>query len=182
MLVLVLAGTAAWLAWHRIETLEQRHEEEVSMTRAAVEQELADQRASLGTIRTQVNSLAAQITPAPNAAAVDVPRELGALQQHVGELERTIGAYGALLGKQQQAVTAHTKQLTAHDATLRALATTPRPVPTTASAKARQRAAQTTPPALATDAEVTPPRYGRPVITLPANLGAWSLGVRDPER
>ncbi len=144
MLVLVLAGTAAWLAWHRIETLEQRHEEAVRMTLAAVEQELADQRASLGTIRTQVNSLAAQVTATPSAATVNVRRELGAL--------------------------------------LRALATTPRPAPTTTSAKARKRAAQTTPPALATDAEVAPTRYGRPVITLPANLGAWSLGVRDPEQ
>jgi len=182
MLVLVLAGTAAWLGWHRIETLEQRHEEEVSMTLAAVEQELADQRASLGTIRTQVNSLAAQVTATPSAAAVDVRRELGALKQHVEELEMTIGAYGALLGKQQQAVAAHTEQLTTHNTTLRALATTPRRAPTTTSAKARKRSAQTTPPALATDAEVAPTRYGRPVITLPANLGAWSLGVRDPEQ
>jgi hypothetical protein len=143
---------------------------------------MADQRASLGTIRSQVDSLAAQITAAPGAAAVDVPGELGALRQHVGELERTIGAYGTLLGKQQQTVTAHTEQLTAQEATLRALVTTPRPAPTAASAKAPQRAAQSAPPPPATDAEVTPPRYGRPVITLPANLGAWSLGVRDPER
>ena len=60
ILVLVLAGTAAWLAWQRIETLEQRHEEAVSMTLAAVEQELANQQASLGMLRTHVDNLAAQ--------------------------------------------------------------------------------------------------------------------------
>ena len=180
ILVLVAAGTTAWLAWRRIEALEQRHEEAVSMTLATVEQEVANQRTSLGMLRTHVDNLAAQVT-ASRTASGDVPLELSALKQHVEELETTIGAYGVLFGKQQQEVAAHTEQLTTQDATLRALTTTSRPASTSTSAKARKRTARSTPPTLETDAEGAASHSGRPVITLPANLGAWSLGVRPPE-
>src|SRR6185503_6017397 len=54
ILVLVAAGTTAWLAWRRIEALEQRHEEAVRMTLATVEQEVAHQRTSLEMLRTHV--------------------------------------------------------------------------------------------------------------------------------
>jgi hypothetical protein len=37
------------------------------------------------------------------------------------------------------------------------------------------------PPVTDTDPEVAASHSGRPVITLPANLGAWSLGVRTSE-
>jgi hypothetical protein len=181
ILVLVAAGTTAWLAWRRIEVLEQRHEEAVSMTLATVEQEVAHQRTSLGMLRTHVDTLAAQVTAAPRTASGEAPLELSALKQQVEELETTIGAYGVLFGKQQQEVAAHTEQLTRQDATLRALTTTSRPASTSTSAKTRKRSARSTPPTLDRDAAVAASHPGRPVITLPANLGAWSLGVRPPE-
>lgn len=181
MIVLVLAVAVAWAAWRRIETREQRHEEAVSMTLAALAQELADQRVSQGTIQTQVTSLAAQVTAASTTALADVPLELTALKQQVEEVEMTIGAYGAILGRQQREVAAHTEQLTAHDATLRSLASASRPAPTTPT-KARTRSAKTTPPVAAAEADGVATREGRPPITLPANLGAWSLGVRNLDR
>ena len=152
------------------------------MTLAAVAQELTDQRARLGTIQSQVKSLAAQVTAAPSTTVVDMSLALRALKQHVEEVELTIGAYGAIVGQQQHEVAAHAEQLTTHDATLRSLASAPRPAPTTTSTKARSLSAQTTPPVSATEAEVTATRDGRPMITLPANLGAWSLGVRNSDR
>ncbi len=181
IVVLVLAVAAAWGAWRKMETLEQRHEEAVSMTLAAVEQDLADQRANLGTIRDHVTNLAAQVAT-PNTAVVDVSPELRALKQQVEELAMTIGAYGAILGKQQHEVAAHTEQLTTQDATLRALASAPRPAPTTIATKTRPRSTQNTPPVSATEVDVAATRDGRPLITLPANLGAWSLGVRNSDR
>jgi hypothetical protein len=181
VVVLVLALAAAWGAWRKIETLEQRQEEAVSLTLAALEQELADQHANLDAIRTRMSSLATQVTTAPPPAESDVPLEVSALKQHVEELEMTIGAYGAILGKQQHEVAAHTEQLTTHDATLRALATMPRPVAPTAATKARTRSARARPPVSATEADIANTPGGRPMITLPANLGAWSLGVRTPE-
>lgn len=181
ILVLVAAGTTAWLAWRRIEALEQRHEEAVSMTLATVEQEVANQRTSLEMLRTHVDTLAAQVTATPRTASGEAPLELSALKHHVEELETTIGAYGVLFGKQQQEVAAHTEQLTTQDATLRALTTTSRPASMSTSAKARKRTARSTPPTLETDAEGAASHSGRPMITLPANLGAWSLGVRTPE-
>src|SRR5258708_766672 len=99
IVVLVLAVAVAWGAWRRIETLEQRHEEAVSMTLAAVEQELADQRASLGTIHTQVASLVTQATVAPSPPVREVPADMSVLKQEVEALAMTIGAYGAILGQ-----------------------------------------------------------------------------------
>jgi hypothetical protein len=180
LLVLVAAGATAWLAWRRIEALEQRHEEAVRMTLATVEQEVANQRTSLGMLRTHVDNLAAQVTAVSRTANGEAPLELSALKQRLEELETTIGAYGVLFGKQQQEVAAHTEQLTTQDATLRALTTTARPASTSTSVKARKRTAPRTPPTLETDAAVAATHSGRPVITLPANLGAWSLGVRPP--
>ena len=182
IVVLVLACAAAWGAWRRIETLERRHEEAVRMMLAALEQELADQRASLETIRIQVKGLTAQVTAASTTTMVDVPLELRALKQHVEEVEMTIGAYGAILGKQQHELATHTEQLSTHDAALRSLAAARRPTPTTTSTKARTRSATTTPPVSATEADVAATRESRPLITLPANLGAWSLGMRTPDR
>lgn len=180
MIMLVLAVAMAWAAWRRIETGEQRHEEAVSMTLAAMAQELAEQRARLGTIQTQVTSLSAQVTAASGTALADVPLELTALKQQMEELEMTIGAYGAIVGKQQHEMAMHTEQLTTHDATLRSLASRLRPASTTPTT-ARTRSAKTTPPVTA-EADVAPTRDGRPPITLPANLGAWSLGVRNLDR
>jgi hypothetical protein len=182
VLVLVLAGTVAWLAWRRIETLEHEHEETVSMTLAAVQQELVDQRAALATVRAEISQLGSQRTNESPAASVDVPSELNALTQQVDELAMTVGAYGAILGTQQQEMAAHTARLATLDASLHTLATTAQLGPTAAPAKARKRAGKRTPSRLMLETNVEAPRYGRPAITLPANLGAWSLGVRPPER
>jgi hypothetical protein len=178
--MIVLAGTAAWLAWQRIETIEQQHEEQVSMTLAAVKHELEQQRMSLNTIHDHVHRLTAQVSAASSPASTDLPLELSALKQHVEELELTIGAYGALLGKQQHTVVTHAEQLTTHEATLRSLTTVSRPAVPTATATTRKRAARRTPPTLVTELEAGATPTARPAITLPANLGAWSLGVRNP--